>query len=97
MNDNADDDLTEAQCRLIQVLTNGVWRRLKDHDPEVVANVISAVLAEFLSNWGTQHPPPLRRRIQVEIVTSLAQVTFDLLDVRAAKEGRRTGGPTKPH
>jgi hypothetical protein len=95
VNDN-EDDLTEAQCRLIHVLTSGVWRRLKDHEPEVVANVISAVLAEFLGNWGRQHPPALRRRIQVEIVTSLAHVTFDLLDIRAAKEGRKAKD-AKPH
>jgi hypothetical protein len=85
MNDN-EDDLTEAQCAQIHALSVSLWRSLKAYEPEIVANVISAVLAEFLGNWGRQHPPALRRRIQVEIVTSLAHVTFDLLDVRAAKE-----------
>src|SRR4051812_30227496 len=96
-NDEAADDLTEAQCALIYELSVELWGCLTKHEPAVVANVISAVLAEFLSHWGTQHPPPLRRRMQVEIVTSLAHVCFDLLDIRAAKEGRRPGGPTKPH
>lgn len=96
MNDNADDDLTEAQCRVIHELTGRLWSRLGDHSPEVIANVISNLIAEFLGRWGHGHPPAVRRQMQMEIVLAMTHVTFDLLDIRAATEGRKAKA-TKPH
>ena len=88
MNDN-EDELTEAQCVLADALATRIWGLLHAHEPEVVANVIADVLAAFLGNWGHQHTAHMRRHMQAQILSSIAQVAFDLLDIREARRGAR--------
>jgi hypothetical protein len=83
MNDNG-DDLTEAQCVLVEALSRRVWGLLHAREPEVVSTVLIDVLAAFLGRWGAGHSPAMRRRIQAEVMVSVAQVTFDILDLREA-------------
>lgn len=89
MNDNTEtaDDLTEAQCDEVLALQERIWGILQDRAPEVIANVLPTLIAEFLGNWGQQYPRPRRRRIQVDICLSLVQLTFDLLELRESRGG----------
>lgn len=91
MSDDAEDDLTEAQCLLIGELSERVWRALREHPPEVIANVIGNVFADFLGAWGRQLPQRYRRQMQMDIILSIAHVAFDLLDMRARYESQGKG------
>jgi hypothetical protein len=78
------DDLTEAQCVLVEALSRRVWGLLHAREPEVVSTVLIDVLAAFLGQWGAGCSPAMRRRMQAEVMVSVAQVTFDILDLREA-------------
>lgn len=84
-NDEAGDDLTEAQCDDVLELQERIWLILQDRAPEVIANVLPTLIAEFLGRWGQQYPRPRRRRIQIDICLSLVQLTFDLLELRESR------------
>lgn len=89
MNDNTDsaDDLTEAQCDDVLELQERIWLILQDRPPEVIANVLPTLIAEFLGRWGQQYQLGRRRRIQMDICLSLVQLTFDLLELRESRDG----------
>lgn len=76
-----DGALTPEEDALIDELTERMWGDAYNHEPEIIANVLGALLAEFLSNWGRKLPLIARRQVQVDIMLSLARIAFDLLDV----------------
>lgn len=80
------DELSEAQCAMVAALSARIWEMLHAQQPEVISTVLIDVLAAFLGRWGAGRPAALRRQIQAEVMVSVAQVTFDVLDLREAGE-----------